>query len=70
MAKLDVKDAFRIITVDPQDWDLLGTLWNGYYFVELRLLFGRRSSVFIFDTFADTLAWILHVKHAIANLVH
>ena len=70
MAKLDVKHAFRIIPVDPQDWDLLGTFWNGYHFVELRLPFGCRSSVFIFNTFADALAWILHIKHAIANLVH
>ena len=26
IAELDVKHAFRIIPVDPQDWDLLGTL--------------------------------------------
>ena len=35
MAKLDIRHAFRIIPVNPQDWDLLGTVWKGYYFVEL-----------------------------------
>ena len=70
MAKLDIKHACRIIPVDPHDWDLMGTFWKGYYFVELRLPVGCRSSIFIFNTFADALVWILHIKHAIANLVH
>ena len=68
--KLDVKHAFRIVPVEPQHWDLLGTFWNGYYFVELRMRFGCGSSIFIFNTFDDALAWTLRVKHAIANLVY
>ena len=70
MAKLDIRHAFRMIPVNPQDWDLLGTFWKDYYFVEQRLPFGCRSFVFIFNTFADALAWILHVKQAVTNLVH
>ena len=70
MAKLDIKHAFRIMPVHPNDWDLLETCWEELYFVELRLPFGGRSSVFIFNTFADALAWILRVKHAVARLVH
>ena len=31
MAKLDIKHAFRIMPVHPDDWDLLGTCWDGLY---------------------------------------
>ena len=70
MAKLDIKHAFRIVPVYPDDWDLLGTCWQGQFYVELHLPFGCRSSVVIFNTFADTLAWILRVKYLIEMLVH
>ena len=32
--------------------------WNEAYYIDTRLLFGSRSSLFIFNTFADALAWI------------
>ena len=43
MAKLDIKHAFHIMPVHPNDWDLLRTCWEGLYFVELHLSFGGRS---------------------------
>ena len=70
MAKIDIKHAFRIFPVRPEDYELLGTFWEGLYFVELRLPFRLRSSVFIFNTFADALQWILKNKHLIAELIH
>ena len=56
--------------VHPDNWDLLAICWDGLYFVELRLPFGGRSSVSIFNTFADALARILRVKQVVARLVH
>ena len=70
MGKVDIKHAFRLMPVHPEDWNLLGTCWDGPYFVELRLPFGCWSSVFIFNTLADALAWILQVKYAISLLTH
>ena len=70
MAKIDIKHAFRICPVRPEDYECLGTFWEGLYFVELRLPFGLRSSVFIFNTFADALQWILKNKHLIVELIH
>ena len=32
MCKLDVKDAFQLIPVRPEDWQLLGYEWEGEYF--------------------------------------
>ena len=70
ITKLDIKHAFCIMPLHPDDWDLLGTCWEGLSFAELCLPFGGRSSVFIFNTFADALTWILYVKHAVTTLIH
>ena len=50
MAKLDVKHAFRLCPVSPVDGHLLGTHWEGFYFIELILPFGLCSSVFIVNS--------------------
>ena len=67
MAKIDIKHAFRLCPVHPDDWPLLGFKWLGNYFFDVCLPFGSRSSPFIFNTFADALAWIL--IHNLAFLV-
>ena len=70
MAKIDVKHAFRLCPVHPDDWPHLGYKWLGKYFCDIRLPFGLRSSPFIFNTFADALTWILVHKFHISALVH
>ena len=70
MGKIDIKHTFRICRVRLADTELLGTFWQGLYFVELRLPFGLRSSVFIFNSFADALAWILRNDYLIHILTH
>lgn len=69
MAKIDIKHAFRLCPVHPDDWPLLGYKWLGKYFFDVRLPFGSRSSPFIFNTFADSLAWILIHKY-VTLLIH
>ena len=56
--------------VSPVDWRLLGTLWEGFYSIELRLLFDLHSSVFIFNSIADALEWILRNKYHLKVLSH
>ena len=70
MTKLDIKYALRLCPVSPVDWHLLGTHWKGFCFIQLRLPFGLCSSVFIFDSFADTLEWILRNKYYLKVLSH
>ena len=55
MAKLDIRHAFRLCPVRPDQWGLLGYCWQDKFFVDTRLPFGSRSSPFIFNTFADLL---------------
>ena len=70
MAKIDIKHAFRLCPVHPDDWPLLGYRWLGKYFFDIRLPFGSRSSPFIFNTFADALTWILIHKFSVSALLH
>ena len=70
MAKMDIKHAFRLCPVRPEDWCLLGMFWNNCYFVDTRLPFGSRSSPFIFNTFADALTWILTTIFLIPHVIH
>ena len=58
MCKLDIKDAFRLIPVRPEDWPLLGYEWEGEFFFHTRLPFGLRSSPFHFTRFSSLLAWV------------
>ena len=70
MAKLDIKHAFRLCPVRQEDFCLLGMFWNNFYFVDTRLPFGSRSSPFIFNQFADALAWILIFVFNIPYILH
>lgn len=70
MAKIDIKHAFRLCPVHPDDWPLLGFKWLGKYFFDICLPFGSRSSPFIFNTFADALAWILIHKFGVTLIIH
>jgi len=58
MGKIDIRHAFRICPVHPDDWPLLVYWWDGRYYVDIVLPFGGRSSPFIFNTLADALLWI------------
>ena len=44
MAKSDIKDAFRIMPVNPDDYHLLGFTWENQYYYERCLPMGASSS--------------------------
>ena len=35
MAKTDLKSAFRLIPIHPDDWNLLGIYWQSQYYVDI-----------------------------------
>ena len=61
MAKLDVKHAFRLIPVRSEDWHLLGYQFNDFYYFDIVLPFGLRSSPFLFCQLSEAVLWIF--KH-------
>ena len=61
LVKLDLKDAYRIVPVHPQDHHLLAVSWEGEIYVDRALPFGLRSAPKIFSAVADMISWALHV---------
>ncbi len=60
MAKLDLKDAYRIVPVHPHDRPLIGMRWRDSIYMDMALPFGLRSAPKIFSALADGLIWIMH----------
>ena len=61
LAKIDIKNAYRIILVHPDNRPLLGMSWGNHLYVDKALPFGLRSAAKLFNAIADTLEWI--AKH-------
>ena len=60
LVKLDLKNAYRIVPVHPDDHHLLGIQWEGKTYVDRALPFGLRSAPKIFSAVADMVSWVLH----------
>ena len=58
MAKTDVKSAFRIIPIHPNDFALLGMKWQNAYYFDRCLPMGCSSSCAIFEAFSTALEWL------------
>ena len=69
LVKMDLKDAYRVIPVHPQDHHLLGTQWCGDTFVDRSLPFGLRSAPKIFTAFSDMVAWAIYYR-GVRHLLH
>ncbi len=59
LAKIDIKDAYCILPVHPNDRHVLGFQWQGLTYIDGVLPFGLRSTPKIFNTVTDLLQWIL-----------
>ena len=70
MAKFDVEAAYHNIAVHPDDCFLPGLKWQGKYFVDLALPFGLRSALYIFNSVADMVEWILLHRYHLSDLLH
>lgn len=70
LIKKDLKDAFRMVPVAPQERWLLGFQWEGQYYKENCLPFGLRTAPFLFNMLAEALHWILISLLPQLQLVH
>ena len=55
LSKIDLKDAFRLIPVCPDNWNLLGIHWKHQFYIDTCLPFGLRSAPFLFNRLADAI---------------
>ena len=58
-AKVDIKQAYCIVPVHPEDRHLLGVQWEGQVHVDKVLPFRLRSAPLILTASADALQWIM-----------
>ena len=70
MCKLDIKHAYRLLPVRPDQWHHLCYCWQGKYYVDLVLPFGLRSSGAIFNEFACLVRWIIIHHYNITEIVN
>ena len=64
LAKVDIRSAYRIIPVHPDDRHLLGMEWQGIVYIETALPFALRSAPKIFNAVADAAEWIVRAEGA------
>ena len=69
LAKLDIKSAYRLLPVHPDDRPLLGLQWRGSSYMDGMLPFGLRSAPKIFTAVADALEWCLR-QEGVAEVDH
>ena len=69
MVKADIKEAYRMIPIHPQDQPLLGVLWENSIYIDRALPFDLRSAPKIFSAVADAIQWILASK-GLSNSLH
>jgi hypothetical protein len=64
LSKMDVKQAYRLVPIHPDDRYLLGMEWRGSVYVDKCLPFGLRSAPILFLAVADALQWMMQEKGA------
>ena len=70
LSKIDLKNAFRLMPVRQEDWNLLGIHWKSKYYIDTCLPFGLRSAPFLFNRLADAIHWILQNNYEVHHLLH
>ena len=70
IAKADIKDAFRLIPIKPQDYHLLGMTWHGKFYHDKVFPMGSAISCQTFDRFSRAVQWILQQHFVVDTVTH
>lgn len=69
LSKTDISDAFKLpIAPSLSQWH--GIKLTEYYYFATKLTFGSKSSLWLFDVFAQALAWILSHQAHCQTFIH
>ena len=66
----DSKNAFRIIPIQPQDYNLLGICWRVFYHYDRCMPMGCSSPCKTFEFFFSAIEWIALKKLHIDHILH
>ena len=69
LVKADIKQAYRMLSIHPEDQALIGVYCEDIIYTDRALPFGLRSAPKIFSAVADALQWIV-VNKGVRNLLH
>ena len=67
---IDIKGAFRLLRVHPEDFELLGIQIDGEYYIDKCLLMGCSISCKFFNQFSTFFHWLVEKKSGSKNLDH
>ena len=70
MAKCDVQAVFRLLPVNPLDFDLLGLYFQGAYYVDRALPMGCSISCSAFERFSTFVEWKLRSRVGCNSTAH
>ena len=70
LSKIDLKDAFRLISVHPSQCNLLGICWKTRFYEDTYLPFGLRSAPYLFNQLSEVIHWILVNNYNVHHLLH
>jgi hypothetical protein len=70
LAKTDIQSAFRLLPINPSDYDLLGIKHRGKYYFDKCLPFGASISCATFEKFSSFLEWCTKEKSGSNNVKH
>ncbi|KAL9967839.1 hypothetical protein ACROYT_G026137 [Oculina patagonica] len=70
LAKTGIKNAFRIIPISPDDYNLLGMQWRGLYYYDRCMPMECSSSCLTFEIFSSAVEWIARMKFNIGHILH
>ena len=68
LVKIDLKDAYCLVPVHPEDQHLLGISWGGAVYVDRCLPFGLRLAPKIFSAVSDALAWAFQCASVVSQV--
>ena len=70
LSKVDIKSAFRLVPVHPDDYHLLGFTFQGEFYYDRCLAMGCSSSCAIFESFSSALEWAMKNRLGVLQCTH
>ena len=70
LGKIDISQAFRLLIVNPADFDLLGIHFDGMFYIDKCLPMGCAISCALFEKFSTFLHWAVAAKSGLDTLDH
>lgn len=70
LAKCDIKSAFRLLRISPQDFDLFGFKFENLYYFDKCLPMGASISCALFESFSTALHWYVKKESNSENILH